>query len=270
MGTMPPSKEEPKKEPKKEEAMDQDLKEKKEDQITSKFKARSVSLTRTDARKPTSTKKSPPPTKKISPGKGRKRKSPPEKSPVSVKERTSRFEQVRDKYKNQRCLKEINRSREVQKKEKKPKGIQDEEEGSISELLKTINANILSMKTDLKSNSQKIDNINDKIVELEVNAGKNEKVNKKRFEEINKNVNRIETNVTEKVINVIDPQIKSLKAELKSDMSNELKSLVEEEFNRRFPGNNEAIVSEDKNNKIQKKNIKSPKSKKKKMKISLP
>merc|ERR1711954_513827 len=205
MGTMPPSKEEPKKEPKKEEAMDQDLKEKKEDQITSKFKARSVSLTRTDARKPTSTKKSPPPTKKILPGKGRKRKSPPEKSPVSVKERTSRFEQVRDKYKNQRCLKEINRSREVQKKEKKPKSNQEDEEGSISELLKTINANILSMKTDLKTNSQKIDNINDKIVDLEVNAGKNERENKKRFEEINENVARIETNVTDKVINVIDP-----------------------------------------------------------------
>merc|ERR1712081_89977 len=161
--------------------------------------------------------------------------------------------QVRDKYKNQRCLKEINRSRDNTKKEKKPKANQEDEEGSISELLKTINANNLPMKTDLKTNSQKIDNINDKIVDLEVNAGKSERENKKRFEEINENVARIETNVTDKVINVIDPQIKSLKAELKSDMSNELKSLVQEEFNRRFPGNNEVVESEDKNNKIQKK-----------------
>merc|ERR1712081_140955 len=242
----------PPKEDQKPESMDSAPNEK--DEITSKFKARSVSLTRSDAKKKESPKKSPPPTKKMSPGKSRKRKSPPEKSPkVSVKERTSRFEQVREKYKSQRCHKEINRNRDVQKKDKKTKGNQEEDEGSISDLLKTINANILSMKSDLKTNSQKIDSINDKIVDPEVNAGKSERENQKRFEAINENVARIETNVTDKVINVIDPQIKSLKAELKSDISNELKSLVQEEFNRRFPGNNEVVESEDKNNKIQKK-----------------
>merc|ERR1712081_136376 len=118
--------------------------------------------------------------------------------------------QVRDKYKNQRCLKEINRSRDNTKKEKKPKANQEDEEGSISELLKTINANILSMKSDLKTNSQKIDNINDKIVDLEVNAGKTEKENLKRFEAINANVARLEATVTDRVIETIDPQIKSL------------------------------------------------------------
>merc|ERR1712081_15111 len=184
--------------------------------------------------------KTSPPSKKTSPGKGRKRKSPPETSPkVSVKERTSRFEQVREKYKTQRCTKEFNRGRETNKKEKRSKNIPDDEEGSISNLLKTINANILSMKTDLKTNSEKIDSINDRIGDLEVNAGKTEKENKKRFDAINVNVARIETNVTDKVINIIDPQIKSLKAELKSDMSSQLKSLVQEEFNRRFPKENE-------------------------------
>merc|ERR1711954_235211 len=216
-----------------------------------------------DAKKKESPKKSPPPLKKMSPGKSRKRTSPPEKSPkVSVKERTSRFEQVREKYKSQRCHKEINRNRDAQKKEKKPKSNQDEEEGSISDLLKTINANILSMKTDLKMNSQKIDSINDKIVDLEVNAGKSKRENKRRFEAINENVARIETNVTDKVLNAIDPQIKSLKAELKSDMSNELKSLVQEELNWRFPINPEEVESEDKTNKI-------TKIKKKMMKNSL-
>merc|ERR1711954_405873 len=106
------------------------------------------------------------------------------------------------------------------------------------------------------------DSINDKIVDLEVNAGKSERENKKRFEAINENVARIETNVTDKVINVIDPQIKSLKAELKSDMSTELKSLVEEELNRRFPTNSEDTVAEDKTNKNPKKNIKPQKPKK--------
>merc|ERR1711954_415967 len=144
---MPPSKEE-----QMIESTDQDLKEKKDDVITSKFKARSVSLTRSDAKKQASPKKNYPPSKKTSPGKGRKRKSPPEISPkISVKERTSRFEQVREKYKNQRCLKENNRPRDAFKKEKKQKNIPQEEEGSIANLLKTINANILSMKSDLKT-----------------------------------------------------------------------------------------------------------------------
>merc|ERR1711954_378438 len=127
----------------------------------------------------------------------------------------------------------------MNKKEKRPKNNPDEEDGSIANLLKTINANILSMKTDLKTNSVKIDSINDKIGDLEVNAGKTEKENKKRFDAINANVARIETNVTDKVVNITDPQIKSLKAELKPDMSSELKSLVQEEFNRRFPKENE-------------------------------
>ena len=231
----PPKEDQPKMEAR--DAAPQDIK---EDEITGKLKARSVSLTRSDARKSLSPKKTSPPSKKTLPGKGRKRKSSPETSPkVSVRERTSRFEQVRDKYKTQRSMKEFNRGRDANKKEKRPKINTDEEEGSISDLLKTINANILSMKTDLKSNSEKIDSINNKIVDLEVNAGKNEKENKKRFDAINANVARIETNVTDKVVNIIDPQIKSLKAELKSDMSSELKSLVQEEFNRRFPKENE-------------------------------
>merc|ERR1712081_154104 len=172
----------------------------------------------------------------MSPGKSRKRKSPPEKSPkMTIKERTSRFEQVRDKYKNRRCLKEINRSRDTNKKENKPKNNQEEEEGSISDLLKTINANILSMKSDLKTNSQKIDSINDKIIDLEVNAGKSERENKKRFEAINENVARIETTVTDRVIETIDPQIKSLKAEFKADLSSDLRTLVQDEFKRCFP-----------------------------------
>merc|ERR1711954_78723 len=189
-----------------------------------------------DAKKQASPKKSPPPLKKMSPGKSRKRTSPPEKSPkVSVKERTSRFEQVREKYKSQRCHKEINRNREVQKKDKKTKSNQDEDEGSISDLLKTINANILSMKSDLKTNSQKIDSINDKIVDLEVNAGKSERENQKRFDAINANVARLETTVTDGVIETIDPQIKSLKGELRHDQREDLRAIVEEELASRLP-----------------------------------
>merc|ERR1711954_469309 len=191
----------------------------------------------------------------MSPGKGRKRKTPPETPPkMSVKERTSRFEQVRDKYKSQRCMKEINRVKN-EKKEKKPNNTPEDEEGSISNLLKTINANILSMKSDLKTNSEKIDGINDRICKIEVKADKSEKENQRRFDKINANVDRIETNITDNVINIVDPQIKSLKAGLKADMSAELRTLVQEEFKKRFPSITEESESEDKNSKNQKKKI---------------
>merc|ERR1712081_16158 len=142
------------------------------------------------------------------------------------------------------------------KKEKKPKN--EDEDGSISNLLKTINANILSMKSDLKTNSEKIDGINDRICDIKVKADKSEKENQRRFDAINANVDRIETNVTDNVVNIIDPQIKSLKAELKSDMSSELRTLFQKEFKKRFPEEGE---SDDKNTKNQKKNIKSIKPK---------
>merc|ERR1712081_46346 len=144
------------------------------------------------------------------------------------------------------------------KKEKKPKN--EDEDGSISNLLKTINANILAMKSDLKTNSEKIDGINDRICDIEVKADKSEKENQRRFDAINANVDRIEANVTDKVINIVDPQIKSLKAELKADMASELRSLVDEEIKRRFPSVNEEGEPDEKNSKNQK-NIKPAKSK---------
>merc|ERR1711954_312071 len=134
---------------------------KQEEIITSKQISRSVSLTRRDSR----TKMTSPPKKQVSP-KGKKRKSPPETSPkMSVKERTSRFEQVKNKYCNQRCLKEINREKNEARKEKKPKA--DEDEPSVADLLKKLNGNIESMKAELKDNSGKIDNINHKINAIE-------------------------------------------------------------------------------------------------------
>merc|ERR1711954_231927 len=183
---------------------------KQEEVITSKQISRSVSLTKRDSR----SKMTSPPKKQASP-KGKKRKSPPETSPkMTVKERTSRFEQVKNKYRNQRCLKEINREKTDARKEKKPKT--DDEETSITDLLKKLNGNIESMKTELKENSSKIDNINHKINAIEFKTAENEKANKEQFDEIKSKVDRIETTVTDKVIEIINPQFKTIKKDLKT------------------------------------------------------
>merc|ERR1712081_90298 len=97
------------------------------------------------------------------------------------------------------------------------------------------NGNIESMKTELKENSGKIDNINHKINAIEFKTSKNEKANKAQFEEIKSKVDRIETTVTDKVIEIIDPQFKTIKKDLKNELAEEMKTLMEKELNRRFP-----------------------------------
>merc|ERR1712081_105679 len=223
---------------------------------TAKLKTRSVSLTRIDSRK----KMTSPPKKQISPLKGKKRKSPPETSPkVSVKERTTRFEQVKNKYRNQRCLKEINREKNEARKDKKPRN--DEDEPSIADLLKKLNGNIESMKAELKDNSGKIDNINLKMNEIEHKNAETDKANKLQFEEIKSKVARIETSVTDKVIEIFDPQIKSLKKDLKDELAEEMKTLMEKEMNRRFPDRSpEEVIEKTKNPKKNSQNNKTKKN----------
>merc|ERR1711954_165547 len=175
------------------------------------------------------------PTKKMPSPSKRKRKSPPEVSPkLTVKERKSRFEAVQEKYRNQRCQKE-SREKLKLKRDKKPKSNPDEDDDSIASLLKTISADIKTMKVDLQQSNQKIDSVNDKIHDLEVNAEKADKANKLQFEMINGKVARMETNITDRVIEKIDPQIKTLKNDLRQDLNVDLRNLVKEEIAIRFP-----------------------------------
>merc|ERR1711954_34916 len=130
------------------------------------------------------------------------------------------FEAVQEKYRNRRCQK-LSRDKLKTKRDLKPKVSQDEDEDSIASLLKRISADISTMKSDLKVNNQKIDSVNDKIGELESNAEKTAKTNKLQFEMINGKVARLETNITDKVIEKIDPQIKSLKSDLRNELKND-------------------------------------------------
>merc|ERR1711954_238055 len=100
-----------------------------QDEITSRLKTRSFSLSRTDGKKQES------PTKRNT---SAKRKTPP--SPVSVQERLSRFEQVQNKYLKQRCQREMNREKmknekPKSKKDKKVKNAPEEEESLASKFM---------------------------------------------------------------------------------------------------------------------------------------
>merc|ERR1711954_256646 len=104
---------------------------------------------------------------------------------------------------------------------------------------------ISTMKGDLKVNNQKIDSVNDKINDIEINAEKSAKANKLQFEMINGKVARMETNITNKVIEKIYPQIKTLKCDLRQELNDDLRNLVTEEITRRFPEKKDGERNED-------------------------
>merc|ERR1711954_619892 len=184
---------------------------KSQEEITSCLKTRSVSLSRSDGRKQES------PTKRNA---SAKRKTPP--SPVSVQERLSRFEQVQNKYLKQRCQRELNREK---LKNDKPKGKKDkkvknapEEEESLASMLKKIHADIQTIKTNLKDNTDKVTGVNTKIIEMENNIERSERETNLKFKEIKAEIVQVEASVTTKVIESMDPKISALKSDMKEEM----------------------------------------------------
>ena len=114
--------------------------------------------------------RSPSPKPKISPKK-------------SFRDRGAKFEKVKelkDKYRNQRNVKAMTKTKSNIKKIKaspeKPK-----ESVSLLDLLREIRADIKEIKGDVKSNNSKIDKMNSKISNLEERTEKTEIENSKKF-----------------------------------------------------------------------------------------
>merc|ERR1712112_769611 len=98
--------------------------------------------------------------------------------------------------------------------------------------------------------------MNLKMNEIEHKNEETEKANKRQFEEIKAKVSRIETSVTDKVIEIIDPQIKTLRKDLKDELAGEMKALMENEFKKRFPEINGEEGKENEKTKNPKQNVK--------------
>merc|ERR1711954_512461 len=184
---------------------------KSQEEITSCLKTRSVSLSRTDEKKQES------PTNRNT---SAKKKTPP--FPVSVQERLSRFEQVQNKYLKQRCQREMNREKQKTEKpkgktERKAKNAPDEEE-SLASMLKKIHADIQTIKSDLKDNTNKVNGVNSKIEQLEGNFNKSERETNLKFEELKAEIVQVEASVTTKVVDSMEPKMEALKNDMKDEM----------------------------------------------------
>merc|ERR1711954_172007 len=189
--------------------------------------------------------------KKISPPKKsekereRKQKNPPEISPkLSVLERKSRFERVQEKYRTQRCLKESKEKNKIErskpKLEKTTKTQSDDSDESVASLLKRIHADITIMKSDLKDNSSQISSINTKVTAMEKDNARVECETNLKFENIRYDMRLMETAVTAKVINELDPKISSMRNEIREDLCKDMRRLVQEEVQlQKFKENKE-------------------------------
>merc|ERR1712081_85311 len=105
------------------------------------------------------------------------------------------------------CVKKMTREKSKFKKEKKPETPPEDPEDSITPLLHVIHAEIKVMKVDLKDNNMKINELNTKINDIECKSAKSEQDNLCQFGAIRHNMANLETTVTTKVVNVIDPKI---------------------------------------------------------------
>merc|ERR1711954_8624 len=116
------------------------------------------------------------------------------KKKISLMERRKAIErkyrnQMNEKARKERCVKDVTkerkeREREKSKKEKKAAEESSEDEGNlIAKMLKLISSDIKEMKGELRTNNEKMDNMNKKITKLEVRAKANQDKAEKRFKD---------------------------------------------------------------------------------------
>merc|ERR1712112_332222 len=85
------------------------------------------------------------------------------------------------------------------------------------------------MKSDLKENNSQISAINSKVTAIEKDNARVECKNNLKFESIRYDMRLMETSVTAKVINELDPKISSMRNEIRDDLCADMRRLVKEE-----------------------------------------
>merc|ERR1711954_34015 len=106
----------------------------------------------------------------------------------------------------------------------------EDSDESIASLLKIIHANIKVAKSDLKENTVQITSINSKITAIENDNARVESETNLKFEAIRYDMGMMESSVTSKVINELDPKLSTMRSELREDLNFDIRRLVQEEI----------------------------------------
>merc|ERR1711954_190801 len=134
--------------------------------------------------------------------------------------------------------------------------------GPITKMLKKMMADISEIKTDVKGNNTKINDLTNKVEKLETKSKENEDTTNEKLKQIKDDIEKVEVRVTNKIMAEIEPSLGVMKTEIQNSIGTDLRRLVQEEVTlqrlkeakeRDEAGSNNDGPEKDKNTKIQKK-----------------
>merc|ERR1711954_173373 len=147
------------------------------------------------------------------------------KGSISVKETTSKFDQLASKYKNQRNLKDTNKEKSKFKRNVK-KTPTETIEDPITKMLQKMMADISEIKTDVKGNNNKIDDLTSKVENLETKQKEAEELNTNALKEMKDDLANVEKNVTSKLMKEIEPSLGVMKNEIQDNVNANMRRLI--------------------------------------------
>merc|ERR1711954_382433 len=106
-------------------------------------------------------------------------------------------------------------------------------EDPITKMLKKMMADIAEIKTDVKGNNQKIDDLTSKVENIETKSKENEDATKEKFKQIQNDISKVEENVTSKLLKEIEPSLNAMKGEMQNSMGTDIRRIVQEELSLR-------------------------------------
>merc|ERR1711954_626936 len=106
-------------------------------------------------------------------------------------------------------------------------------EDPITKMLKKMTADIAEIKTDVKGNNQKMDDLTSKVENIETKSKENEDTTKEKFKQIQNDISKVEENVTSKLLKEIEPSLNAMKGEMQNSMGTDIRRIVQEELSLR-------------------------------------
>merc|ERR1712081_92444 len=148
---------------------------------------------------------------------------------------------LKEKERNDKCFKESvkeKREKEKKKREAEESESSDEETQSLEKMMKIMMRDIKEVKGEMKSNGERMDNLNKKINKLEIRTKSNEDKYEKKFEDIQTNfANQIKENnasleeaISKKIIDSLKPRISAMHSHI---VENDLERIVDERLQAR-------------------------------------
>ena len=129
-------------------------------------------------------------------------------------------------------------------------------------MMKKIMSELQEIKSDVKGTNSKMDALSNKVDSIEKRSLDNEVNNAQKFADLKKDIEKVENNVTAKLLKEIEPSLGAMKDDIQTSMSHDLRRIVQEEVALQSMREKKDAETRDddkvdpdsnKNNKIQKK-----------------